>query len=234
MANDLSHQEPARPLVPPVAAHGPGQVNGTAAPVRRAPAPSALPPPENRPKKKGGLGFIFWLILLLALAAAGWAVYHFYFQPKPEESAAGQATTGAAGHHRRGGAGDIIRVVPATATTGDIGVYLTGIAFVTPYNTVTLQARVSGQLMEVDYTDGQTVKAGAKLVQIDDRPFKAQLEQFKAQKEHDQALLENANVDLKRYQVLYAQNSVQQQTLDYPSVAGETGPGHGRQRPGAD
>ena len=170
-----------------------------------------------RPRKKSGLGFIFWLLLLLALAAAGWAVYHFYFQPKPEDASASQATAntgGAAGGHHRGGLSDKIRVVPATATKGDINVYLTGIGYVTPYNTVTLQARVSGQLMEVDYTDGQAVKAGAKLVQIDDRPYKAQLEQFKAQKEHDQALLDNANVDLKRYQVLYSQNSVQQQTLD--------------------
>ena len=97
---------------------------------------------------------------------------------------------------------------------GNIGVYLVGLGAVTPYNTVTIQARVSGQLMKVNFTDGQTVHAGDHLVQIDDRPYRAQLEQYKAQKEHDQALLDNANVDLVRYQTLFKENSVQQQTLD--------------------
>jgi multidrug efflux system membrane fusion protein len=180
------------------------------------PAPPAPPQPLTRPKKKSNFGFLFWLLFLLLLAASGWAIYHFYFQAQPQTSGAGQAaagsTSGGGGHHH-GGFGDKIRVVPAEATKGDIDVFLTGIGSVTPFNTVTLQARVSGQLMEVDYKDGQSVKTGDKLVQIDDRPFKAQLEQFQAQKLHDQALLDNANVDLKRYQVLFAQNSVQQQTL---------------------
>ena len=220
MANDLT-QQPPRPQQPPVGvAQAYPPTNGTAATVRRAPAvppsePSAPQPPLTRPKKKSGLGFIFWLLfLLLLLAGAGWAIYHFYFQPQAQSGAAGQATTGTgAGGHQHGGMSDKIRVVPATATKGDIDVFLTGIGYVTPYNTVTLQARVSGQLMEVDYKDGQAVKTGDKLVQIDDRPYKALLEQYQAQKLHDQALLDNANVDLNRYQVLYAQNSIQQQTL---------------------
>jgi multidrug efflux system membrane fusion protein len=222
MANDFTQQQPSRPQGAAAVAHGPSQTNGTAATVRRpaapaiSPAPVTPPQPLSRPPKKGGLGFFFWLILLLLLAGAGWAIYHFYFQSQPQPAGNGQAAaaSGAAGgHHKGGGAGDKIRVVPATATKGDINVYLTGIGYVTPYNTVTLQARVSGQLMEVDYKDGQSVKTGDKLVQIDDRPFKAQLEQFQAQKLHDQALLDNANTDLKRYQVLFAQNSIQQQTL---------------------
>ncbi len=226
MANDLTQHEPSRPLTPPASAHGPGQTNGNgaAATVRRAPvqspapAPGTSPQPGTRPRKKGGPGFLVWLLVLLLLAAAGWAFYHFYFQAQAQPAASGQTagsagSGGAAGGHHHGGAGDKIRVVPADATKGDIDVFLTGIGSVTPYNTVTLQARVSGQLMEVDYKDGQSVKTGDKLVQIDDRPFKAQLEQFQAQKLHDQALLDNANTDLKRYQVLFQQNSIQQQTL---------------------
>jgi multidrug efflux system membrane fusion protein len=107
---------------------------------------------------------------------------------------------------------DKIRVVPGDVTKGDINVFISGIGYVTPYNTVTLQARVSGQLMEVDYKDGQSVKTGDKLVQIDDRPYKALLEQYQAQKLHDQALLDNASVDLGRYKTLLAQNSIQEQT----------------------
>jgi membrane fusion protein, multidrug efflux system len=225
MANDFTQNEPLRTQGAAAVTQGQGHTNGTngtAATVRRPAAPSPLPPPAappqplSRPPKKGGLGFFFWLILLLLLAGAGWTIYHFYFQPQPKQAGNGQtaaASGSGGGHHKGGAAGDKIRVVPATAAKGDIDIFINGIGSVTPYNTVTLQARVSGQLMEVDYKDGQSVKIGDKLVQIDDRPFKAQLEQFQAQKLHDQALLDNANTDLKRYQVLFAQNSIQQQTL---------------------
>jgi multidrug efflux system membrane fusion protein len=227
MANDFTQHDPTRASVPAATPSGPGPVNGngTAATIRRTPAPTAPPapaptPPQPlaRPEKKSGLGWLLGLlVLLLLLAAAGWGVYHYFFQPKPQGTEAGQAAAGSGsgtgGHHHGQGLSDKVRVVPADVAKGDIDVFLQGIGYVTPYNTVTLQARVSGQLMEVDYTDGQKVKTGDKLVQIDDRPYKALLEQYQAQKLHDQALLDNANVDLGRYQVLYQQNSIQQQTL---------------------
>jgi multidrug efflux system membrane fusion protein len=219
MPNDLTQHEPLRPQAPAAIAHGPGQANGTAATVRRAapsPAPSAPLQPLPRQPKKGGFGLLAWLLSLLLLAGVAWAIYHFYFQAQPQQAGNGQAAaaSGAGGAHHHGGAGDKIRVVPATATKGDIDVFLTGIGYVTPYNTVTLQARVSGQLMKVMYTEGQAIKAGAELVEIDDRPYQAQLKQLQAQKEHDEALLDNAKIDLDRYDTLLKQNSIQSQTRD--------------------
>ena len=162
-------------------------------------------------KRRSGIGL--WLGLLVAIASG---VYFFLpnyppgFLKKSQATATTTATTKGGKH---GGAGDTIRVVPATATTGDIGVYLVGLGSVTPINTDTIQSRVNGQLMKVLFTEGQMVKAGDLLEQIDSRPFEAQLAQLLAQKEHDQALLDNANIDLQRYQTLWKQDSIPQQTL---------------------
>jgi len=105
-------------------------------------------------------------------------------------------------------------VIAVPARTRDMPVVLTGLGAVTPLNTVSIRSRVDGQLMSVRYQEGQLVKEGDLLAEIDPRPFQALLVQYQGQLARDQALLDNARLDLQRYRVLVAQDSIQRQQLD--------------------
>ena len=96
------------------------------------------------------------------------------------------------------------------ATSGD---YVTGLGTVTPINTIEVTTRVDGQLMTVAYREGEMVQRGAPLVEIDPRPFQVQLQQAEAQLLKDQAALQNARIDLERYESLIAKNAIAQQIL---------------------
>jgi membrane fusion protein, multidrug efflux system len=107
-----------------------------------------------------------------------------------------------------------IPVVGAAARVGDLGVYQTGLGTVTPLRTVTVRSRVDGQLISVAYREGQLVREGDLLAQIDPRPFEVQLHQAEGQLAKDQAALANARIDLERYKVLMEQDSIPRQQLD--------------------
>lgn len=105
-------------------------------------------------------------------------------------------------------------VVTAKVTQGDVPIYLKGLGTVAPLATVTIKSRIDGQLMNILYTEGQLVQKGDILAQIDVRPYTILLAQAEGQKLKDQALLDNALIDLKRYQDLLAQDSISKQIVD--------------------
>lgn len=108
----------------------------------------------------------------------------------------------------------LIQVVLANVHTADVPVYLAALGAVTPLNSVTVRTQINGRLLHVFFQEGQMVKAGDLLAEIDSEPYKAQLMQFQGQLTRDQALLANAKNDLKRYQTLYPQGGVSQQVYD--------------------
>jgi multidrug efflux system membrane fusion protein len=108
----------------------------------------------------------------------------------------------------------VVSVVAVPARTGDMPVYLDGLGTVAAINTVTVRSRVDGQLVSVAYREGQLVRQGELLAQIDPRPFQVALQQQEGQYARDEAALKNARLDLRRYQALIAQDAVPRQQLD--------------------
>ncbi|RYZ43099.1 MAG: MdtA/MuxA family multidrug efflux RND transporter periplasmic adaptor subunit [Myxococcaceae bacterium] len=123
-------------------------------------------------------------------------------------------SAGAAAGGADGGARGPQPVVTVQATTRDVPVFIVGLGAVTPTASVTVHSRVDGQLLRVGFREGQQVNEGDLLAELDPRPFLTQLEQVQGQLVRDQALLENARLDLRRYTALVEDDSVSRQTLD--------------------
>jgi membrane fusion protein, multidrug efflux system len=104
-------------------------------------------------------------------------------------------------------------VAVAKAASGDVRVTLNALGAVTPLATVTVKPQVSGTIQKINFQEGQMVHSGDILAEIDPRPYQAALDQAKGALARDQAQYENAGIDLKRYQTLWAQNAISQQVL---------------------
>jgi multidrug efflux system membrane fusion protein len=168
-------------------------------------APSQLRPQveEAGPPRKRGWA---WFLVIVVLAGGG---YYYYRSRALAESKAAPAPGGG-----RGGSAGIVSVAVAPALKQNVPYYLSGLGSVTPFNTVTVKSRVDGQLEKIHFTEGQFVREGDLLAEIDPRPFQVSLEQMEGQLARDQAQLNNARVDYARFDQLHKEGVIAQQQVD--------------------
>jgi membrane fusion protein, multidrug efflux system len=172
--------------------------------VGRAEPRPALPPPRDGVPPSGprsGWRSGLWLLLVLLVAAG--AVYWIVQRSAQEPARTGRLqSTGP------------MPAGTAVVEKGDMPVVLAALGTVTPLAMVTVKTQISGHLIQIAFTEGQMVKKGDFLAQIDPRPYQVALAQAEAQLAKDQAVLKNSEVDLTRYRTLLAQNSIAKQTAD--------------------
>jgi membrane fusion protein, multidrug efflux system len=167
---------------------------------QRTPRQEMPQSPGRERRSRSRLPLIVVAVLLLA---AG--IYYYQHGVAVEQAAKTKAASAPRG----------IPVTAVAAHLGDIGVYVEALGTVTPVYTVTVTSRVQGEIMKIYYREGQIVRKGDPLIDIDSRPFEAALTQAEGQLAHDQAVLKEAQIDLERYQAAYNRNAIaQQQVVD--------------------
>ena len=165
--------------------------------------------PES-PPRPGRFRRRAWVLAFAALVLVVSAASLYHFRAGRPGAPAGAEGQGA----RVRGQGSPQPVSVATVAVRDVPLWLDAIGSAVPRNLVTIRTRVDGELLRVHFTEGQTVKAGQLLAEIDPRPFQAQLNQALGQLARDEAQLQNARLDLERYRDLWAKDSVPKQQLD--------------------
>ncbi|HEY0982338.1 MdtA/MuxA family multidrug efflux RND transporter periplasmic adaptor subunit [Schlesneria sp.] len=154
---------------------------------------------------------LFWTIFWICLIAGCAAAWHYRDVVQPwvaENLGIGHSPPPKAPPPR------IVPVVTAPVEKSDLNVYLNGLGTVTAFKTVTIRSRVEGELVNVAFTEGQMVKEGDLLAEIDRRPFEVQLQQAEGQLARDQATLKSADFTYKRYQELIQSRSISPQQID--------------------
>jgi membrane fusion protein, multidrug efflux system len=164
---------------------------------------SAIEAPPRRRRHRW-----IWAVVLLAFGLL------FYWVLHHEQKGQAAGPGGGGGGGRRGMMGGSVPVTTATAHSGNVGVYVDAIGTVTPLHTVSINAQVTGTITAVHYREGQVVRTGDPLIDIDSRPFEAQLQQAEGVLERDQSVLAQAKMDLERYKLAWAKNAISKQILD--------------------
>jgi multidrug efflux system membrane fusion protein len=174
-----------------------------------APSPDRTGVSVRSSTLEGGSSRHQWWILLLLLAVVAGGGWYFHSR--------GAAAAAAEGNNATNGgqpSSTAVPVVVATAHRGDLPVFFNGLGTVTAFNTVTVRSRVDGQIVKINFTEGQNVKEGDALIEIDPRPYQVQLEQAEGQLAKDQAQLKDMQVDYERYTLLYKEGVIPKQQLD--------------------
>lgn len=159
---------------------------------------------EVKTSKRGKIKLLIFFLIFAALVGA--VVWRF-MSNSAKEAAAAKA-------QQQQLLNRPVNVQVVAAETRAMPIYLTALGTVTPYNSVTLKARVNGPIQSVRFTEGQEVRQGQALIQIDPAPYKAALDQAKGNLAHDQALLKNAQVEFQRYKALYNEGVISKESLD--------------------
>ncbi|WP_035196757.1 efflux RND transporter periplasmic adaptor subunit [Acidovorax radicis] len=169
-----------------------------------APPPSAIPPaPSGKPPRRSRwVGSLLALVLVALVGGAAWYLI---------ERANGESSGGPG---NPGGGRPMVTVGDALVRKADLPVVVDALGTVIPATTVTLRPQVSGMLTQVLFTEGQMVKKGQLLAQIDPRPFEQALMQAQGTRQRDEAQLENARLTLERYRTLLSQDSIARQDVD--------------------
>jgi len=152
----------------------------------------------------------FWILGIGLLLLVIFLIYHFSGDTTGKAAAGDAGAGGGKGHGQTGPA----TITIGQSTSGDINVYVKALGTVTPTNTITLYSQITGRVMEVHYREGQTVRKGDPLVDIDPRPSQATLTQAEGTLQHDQAVLDQAKMDLTRYQAALARNAIARQIVE--------------------
>lgn len=174
-------------------------------PIAPLPPDHQLPAPESDPTRKKKKYWIWALVFIFLCLILYWGFRH-HDQQKTQPAASG-------GGGRRAFTGPVT-ITTATATKGDIGVYLDAIGTVTALYTDSITAQVTGVITSVHYKEGQLIRKGDALIDIDPRPYEAQVTQAEGALERDQNLLAQAQMDLQRYKDAWARNAIPRQTLE--------------------
>lgn len=165
--------------------------------------------PPSGDAKKGKSRAWLWLLILCLLAGGAYYLSRGGAAQNAQKTGKQDAKQGLRN----------VPVVTVAARKGNMEILLSGLGTVSALNTVTVRTRVDGQLDKVAFTEGQFVNRGDLLAQIDPRPYQVQLEQVEGQMARDEAQLKNARLDLERYRVLLAQDSVPKQQYDTQAAA---------------